>query len=52
MEQNYDMTKVYELLDNGRLTEAEQEMLAMAARAREEITGKITSPADIEGLQA
>lgn len=36
MEQNYDMTKVYELLDNGRLTEAEQEMLAMAARAREE----------------
>ena len=36
MEQNYDMTKVYELLSNGRLTEAEQEMLAMAARAREE----------------
>ena len=36
MAENYDMTKVHELLSNGRLTEAEQEMLAMATRAREE----------------
>ena len=36
MAENYDMTKVYELLSNGRLTEAEQEMLAMAACAKEE----------------
>jgi len=36
MEQNYDMTKVYGLLDGGRLTEAEQEMLSMTGRAREE----------------
>ncbi len=36
METNYDMTKIYELLNAGRLTEAEQEMLAMVGSARAE----------------